>query len=71
MYYRRLKFCIIYLVLNRGCFEAVLMKNTLGTLGIKCYRLAIYVINFFEIFSTHYLNSLRQDPKIGPQEKEI
>jgi hypothetical protein len=22
----RLKFCIIYLALNRGCFEAVLMK---------------------------------------------
>jgi hypothetical protein len=28
MYYRRLKFCIIYLALNRGCFKAVLMKNT-------------------------------------------
>jgi hypothetical protein len=35
MYYRRLKFCIIYLALNRGCFEAVLMKNTPRTLGVK------------------------------------
>jgi hypothetical protein len=35
MYYRRLKFCIIYLALNRGCFEAVLMKNTPGLLGIN------------------------------------
>jgi hypothetical protein len=30
-----LKFCIIYLALNRGCFEAVLMKNTLRILGVK------------------------------------
>jgi hypothetical protein len=35
MYYRRLKFCIIYLALNRGCFEAVLMKNTPRPLGVK------------------------------------
>jgi hypothetical protein len=35
MYYRRLKFCIIYLALNRGYFEAVLMKNTPRTLGVK------------------------------------
>jgi hypothetical protein len=35
MYYRRLEFCIIYLALNRGCFEAVLMKNTPRTLGVK------------------------------------
>jgi hypothetical protein len=35
MYYRRVKFCIIYLALNRGCFEAVLMKNTPRTLGVK------------------------------------
>jgi hypothetical protein len=35
MYYRRLKFCIIYLALNRGCFEAVLMKNTPRTVGVK------------------------------------
>jgi hypothetical protein len=35
MYYRRLKFCIIYLALNRGCFEAVLMKNTPRTLGVN------------------------------------
>jgi hypothetical protein len=27
MYYRRLKFRIIYLALNRGCFEAVLIKK--------------------------------------------
>jgi hypothetical protein len=50
------------------------MINTPRTFGITCYRLAIYVINFFEIFSTHYLNSPRQDPTkatIGPQEKEI
>jgi hypothetical protein len=35
MYYRRVKFCIIYLALNRGCFEAVLMKSTPRTLGVK------------------------------------
>jgi hypothetical protein len=35
MYYRRLKFCITYLALNRGYFEAVLMKNTPGPLGIN------------------------------------
>jgi hypothetical protein len=35
MYYRRLKFSIIYLALNRGCFEAVLVKNTPRTLGIN------------------------------------
>jgi hypothetical protein len=35
MYYRGLKFCIIYLALNRGCFEAVLMKNTHGPLGVN------------------------------------
>jgi hypothetical protein len=44
MYYRRLKFCIIYLALNRGCFEAVLMKNTPRTLGVKCFSsLSMYV----------------------------
>jgi hypothetical protein len=31
----QLKICIIYLALNRGCFEAVLMKNTPRTLGVK------------------------------------
>jgi hypothetical protein len=35
MYYRRLEFCIIYLALNKGCFEAVLMKTTSGPLGVK------------------------------------
>jgi hypothetical protein len=35
MYYRRLKFCIIYLALNRGFFEAILMKNTPRTLGVN------------------------------------
>jgi hypothetical protein len=35
MYYRRLKFCIIYLALNRGCFEAVLMKITSRPLGVN------------------------------------
>jgi hypothetical protein len=29
------------------------------------------VVNFFEIFSTHYFNSLRQDPMVGTQEKDI
>jgi hypothetical protein len=33
--YKRLKFCIIYLALNRGCFEAVLMKSTPRTLGVN------------------------------------
>jgi hypothetical protein len=35
MYYRKLKFCIIYLALNRGCFEVVLMKKTPRTLGVN------------------------------------
>ena len=35
MYYWRLKFCIIYLALNRGVFEVVLMKNTFETLGVN------------------------------------
>jgi hypothetical protein len=42
MYYRRLKFCIIYLALNRGYFVAVLMKNTPRTLGIKDSIFEIY-----------------------------
>jgi hypothetical protein len=37
----------------------------------KCYNLAIYVIKFFEKNSTRYLNSPRQDPIVGPQEKEF
>jgi hypothetical protein len=28
---------------------------------------AIYVVNFFEKNSTHYFNSLRQDPIVGSQ----
>jgi hypothetical protein len=31
----RLRFCTIYLALNRGYFEAVLMKNTPRTLGVN------------------------------------
>jgi hypothetical protein len=53
MYYKKLKFCIIYLeAILRGYFEAILMKNTLGPLGVndhlckeiqaqQCSRLAI------------------------------
>jgi hypothetical protein len=26
---------MIYLALNRGCFEAILMKNTPGPLGVN------------------------------------
>jgi hypothetical protein len=40
-------------------------------LHFKCYNLAIYVVNFLEFFSTHYFNSLKQDPMVGTQEKEI
>jgi hypothetical protein len=40
-------------------------------LYFKCYNLAIYLVNFFESFSTHYFNSLKQDPTVGTQEKEI
>jgi hypothetical protein len=29
------------------------------------------VVNFFEIFATRYLNSLRQDPMVGSQGKKI
>jgi hypothetical protein len=32
---KRLQFCTIYLALNRGSFEAILMKNTLKTLGVN------------------------------------
>jgi hypothetical protein len=44
MYYRRLKFCIIYLALNRGCFEAILMTNTPRILGVNR--------SLFEVLST-------------------
>jgi hypothetical protein len=37
-------------------------------LHFKCYNLAMYVVNFFEIFSTHYFSSLSQDPMVGSQE---
>jgi hypothetical protein len=40
-------------------------------LHFKCYNLAIYVVNFFEKNSTHYFNSLWQDPTVGTQKKEI
>jgi hypothetical protein len=40
-------------------------------LHFKCYNLTIYVANFFEFFSTHYFNSLKQDPMVGTQNKEI
>jgi hypothetical protein len=39
-------------------------------LHLKCYNLVIYVVNFFEIFSTHYFNSVGQDPMVGTQKKE-
>jgi hypothetical protein len=32
---KRLQFCKIYLALNRGCFEAILMKKTPRALGIN------------------------------------
>jgi hypothetical protein len=32
---KRPQFCTLYLALNRGCFEAILMKNTPRTLGVK------------------------------------
>jgi hypothetical protein len=31
----KIQVCKIHLALNRGCFEAVLMKNTLRTLGVN------------------------------------
>jgi hypothetical protein len=40
-------------------------------LHFKCYILQFYVVNFFEKISTHFFNSLRQDPTVGTQEKEI
>jgi hypothetical protein len=40
-------------------------------LHFKCYNLAIYVVNFFEKIPTHYFNSLKQDPMVGTQKKEI
>jgi hypothetical protein len=44
MYYRRLKFCIIYLALNRDYFEAVLIKNTPRALEVKCYCTFLLII---------------------------
>jgi hypothetical protein len=35
MYEKRFQFFTIYLALNKGYFEAVLMKNTLRKLGVK------------------------------------
>jgi hypothetical protein len=40
-------------------------KNSI--LHCKRYNLAIYVINFFETFFTHYFNSPKQDPTIESQ----
>jgi hypothetical protein len=40
-------------------------------LYFKCNNLAIYVVNIFEKNSTHYFNSLRQDPTIGTQKNLI
>jgi hypothetical protein len=40
-------------------------------LHFKCYNLAIYVISFYEIFSSHYFNSPRQDPTVRSQEKKF
>ena len=49
MYYRRLKFCIIYLTLNRSYFETVLMKITPRTLGVEILWLlpSFFYIQFF------------------------
>jgi hypothetical protein len=32
---KRPQFCTIHLAFDRGCFEAILMKNTLRTLGVN------------------------------------
>jgi hypothetical protein len=40
-------------------------------LHFKSYNLAIYVVKVFEKISTHYFNSLKQDPMVGTQKKEI
>jgi hypothetical protein len=50
MYYRRPKFCIIYLALNRGCFEVVLIKNTLGPLGVKIKNNLSEILDFIYLF---------------------
>jgi hypothetical protein len=40
-------------------------------LHFKCYNLAICLVKFFEKSSIHFFNSLRQDPIVGIQKKEI
>jgi hypothetical protein len=40
-------------------------------LHFQCYNLAIYVVDLFGKFSTHYFNSVRQDPMVGFQGKKI
>jgi hypothetical protein len=41
--------------LNRGCFEAVLMKNTPRTLGVEDPRVAsqVFILLFLEKMSFH------------------
>jgi hypothetical protein len=44
----------LYLIFNRGCFEDVLMKNTLKTLGIK------HTMKTFIYIQIHYENIQKQ-----------
>jgi hypothetical protein len=58
MYYRGLKFCIIYLALNKGCFEVVLMKNTPRTLRVNTITIEHYHYHY------HFEHILVQNPFI-------
>jgi hypothetical protein len=44
-------------------------KNTF--LCFKCYNFAIYVVKYFEIFSTCYFNCPKQDPMVESQKIKI
>jgi hypothetical protein len=49
----------------------LILQGAKKAIFFTCYNLAIYVVNFFEKNSTHSFNSLRQDPTVGTQKKEI
>jgi hypothetical protein len=49
----------------------VLQGQKKGTfLHFKRYNLAIYVVKFFEAFSSYYFNNPKQDPMVEFQKKK-
>jgi hypothetical protein len=41
---------MLHLAFNRGCFEVVLMKNTLKTIGVNPYNSLCFFGQIFAIF---------------------